>query len=332
MFDSSVYNAFHGQRAGLDGRCPVEETPEPGPAVTASSQGCHNRVTQPGGLPGAESWAECTPPRMGTRAQGDLSCMAPGAAVGPPDRLGPGESRELTMSPRRFSSCPPWALVGATPGPRSSPCMLRTEAWRTVLEAGGPRRLDSLRPSFGDLRLVPGGAAQGHWRFACRESPCCGASAVEGAPAGPAEVALADAPILVLELCTSAVLAALAATAIPATRAMGAAPLFMMGGVAFLLAGSAARPPALPRPSASRPGLAVWPTPAGAQPAGRDRVRLHPGRAAAHRDRPHRLRLPAGPAHAALLLFSMGAIGPAAARGDRLRAGGGDRGCGRPPT
>ncbi len=129
-----------------------------------------------------------------------------------------------------------------------------------------------------------------------------------GGAAAPelSQVALADAPILLLEVCTSALLAAVAATAVPAIP--GWAPAALMGGALIALGALRLVHLRFRHRSLAR-GLAVL-----ADPGARNRlVGLVLALTGAALVRTWLVLLgfglPAGPADAALLLFSMGAIG-----------------------
>jgi hypothetical protein len=200
-------------------------------------------------------------------------------------------------------SCPPWALFGAVLA-HALTLLLRTEAWRTVLEAGGSRRLDSrvLHAANAGSFLV--GTVQSHAALPARIALLRRLGGDE--PPAASEVALADVPILVLEVCTSALLAAFAATAVPAIPAWAPAVL-LLGGLGLL---SALRLVYLRfRDRRLAAGLAVL-----ADPAARTKlVLIVTAFTAAALLRTWivllAFGLPAGPTDAALLLFSMGAIG-----------------------
>jgi hypothetical protein len=200
-------------------------------------------------------------------------------------------------------ACPPWALAGATLA-HASTLLLRTEAWRTVLAAGGAGEIDSRVLHSANAGSFVVGTVQGHAALPARIALLRRLGG-DAAPAA-SEVALADAPILLLEVCTSALLAAFAATAVPAIPPW-APVLLMLLGIGLLAALRLAHLRFHDRRLAS--GLAVL-----AQPAARTRLSLivlaFTGLAL--------LRtwivllafgLPAAPTDVALVLFSMGAIG-----------------------
>jgi hypothetical protein len=200
-------------------------------------------------------------------------------------------------------SCPPWGMAGATLA-HALTLLLRTEAWRTVLEAGRGRRVDSRVLHGANAGSFVVGTVQSHAALPARIAML---RRLGGDAAPPAsEVALADAPILVLEVCASALLAAFAATAVPAIPAW-VPPVLLLGGVALL---AVLRLAYLRfRDHRLAAGLAVL-----ADPAARAKLVLIVVAftlAALLRTWIVLLAfgLPAGPTDAALLLFSMGAIG-----------------------
>jgi hypothetical protein len=200
-------------------------------------------------------------------------------------------------------ACPPWVVAGATLA-HVSTLVLRTEAWRTVLEAGDSARLDigALHTANSGSFFV--GTMQGHAALPARIALLRRLGG-DGAPA-VSQIALADAPIFMLEVCTTALLAGVAATGVPSIPPWTAAAL-LAGAVAILCALRLLHLRFRHRPLAA--GLAVL-----AEPGPRNRligiVLAFTGAAL--------LRtwvvligfgLPSGPTDAALLLFSMGAIG-----------------------
>lgn len=202
-----------------------------------------------------------------------------------------------------LASCPPWAFAGATLA-HGLTLLIRTAAWRTVLEAGGGRRLDSGVVHRANAGSFVVGTVQGHAALPARVA-LLRRFGSDDAPE-ISQVALADAPILLLEVCTSAVLAAVAATAAPAIPAW--APVLLMGGALAALAALRFAHLRLHHRSLCR-GLAVL-----ADPGARTRlVGLVVALTAAALLRTWIVLLgfglPAGPADAALVLFSMGAIG-----------------------
>jgi hypothetical protein len=200
-------------------------------------------------------------------------------------------------------ACPPWVIAGATLM-HTSTLLLRTEAWRTVLEAGRPGRLESgaLHAANAGSFLV--GTLQGHAALPARVA-LLRRLAGDGAPC-LSQVAVADAPIFMLEVCTTAVLAGVAATAVPSIPAWSPIAL-LAGAVATLCALRVVHFRFRHREVAA--GLAVL-----AEPGSRNRlvaIVLAFTLAALARTWIVLIGfgLPSGPTDAALLLFSMGAIG-----------------------
>jgi hypothetical protein len=202
-----------------------------------------------------------------------------------------------------ISSCPPWVIAGATCA-HALTLVLRTEAWGTVLGSATELRLNQrvLHAANAGSFLV--GTVQNQAALPARIALLRRLGGPE-APQIP-QIALGDAPIFMLEVCTSALLAAVAATAVPSIP--GWAPIVLLGGaIVILCALRLVHLRFAHRPLAS--GLAVL-----ARPRARGRliaiVLALTGAAL--------LRtwvvmtgfgLPAGPTDVALLLFSMGAIG-----------------------
>jgi hypothetical protein len=127
---------------------------------------------------------------------------------------------------------PPWSIAGATAAHLLT-LGLRTEAWRTVLRAVDSTGLDTRTLHAANAGAFLAGTVQGQAampariallrRFGGRDAP------------GVAQIALADAPIFMFEVCTSALLAAVASTAI------GAIPewvpwAMLLGALAILVA------------------------------------------------------------------------------------------------
>jgi hypothetical protein len=202
-----------------------------------------------------------------------------------------------------LGACPPWALAGATLA-HALTLLIRTEAWRTVLDAAGGSRLESrvLHTANAGSFLI--GTVQGHAALPARVALLRRLGGDEAPELS--QVALADAPILLLEVCTSALLAAIAATAVPAIPAW--APAVLMGGALVALGLLRLVHLRFRHRSIAR-GLAVL-----ADPGARNRlVGLVLALTGAALARTWLVLLgfglPADPADAALLLFSMGAIG-----------------------
>ncbi|MGA8219326.1 MAG: hypothetical protein WB771_12225 [Solirubrobacterales bacterium] len=237
----------------------------------------------------------------GRRARGVISALSPGLVAAP--LIGWILATRGDEVVAAISACPPWVIVGATLA-HALTLVLRTEAWRTVLTAGGGPRLESgvLHTANAGSFLV--GTVQSHAALPARVTlvrRLGGRDAPE-----VSRIALADAPILMLEVCTSALLAGLAATAVPSIPAW--APVAMMlGAVAILWALRLAHLRFRHRPLAA--GLAVLADPG---PAVRlIAIVLAFTFAALARTWVVLIGfgLPSGPTDVALLLFSMGAIG-----------------------
>jgi hypothetical protein len=202
-----------------------------------------------------------------------------------------------------ISACPPWVIAGATAAHLLT-LALRTEAWRTVLRGAGATRLDLGALHAANAGAFLAGTVQGHAampariallkRYGGKDSP------------GVAQIALGDAPIFMFEVCTTALLAAAASTAVPVIPTW--VPWAMLGGAIAVLAllrvvyGSARRH----RVAA---GLGVL-----AHPDLRARLAL----AVAGFTVLALLRtwivlvgfgLPSDPAHVCLVLFTMGTVG-----------------------
>jgi hypothetical protein len=131
-----------------------------------------------------------------------------------------------------FAAVPPWVLAAAV-GAHLLTLALRTEAWATVLRAAGAEQLEARAIHAANAGAFLAGALQGQAaiptrvallrRFAGRESPAV------------AQVALCDAPIVLFELCGSAILAALGSTVVGMIPTW--TPWAMLGGsLAFLTA------------------------------------------------------------------------------------------------
>jgi uncharacterized membrane protein YbhN (UPF0104 family) len=108
-------------------------------------------------------------------------------------------------------SVPPWAIAGAVTAHLLT-LVLRTEAWRTVLRGAGGENLDLCALHAANAGAFLAGTVQGQAamptriallrRFGGRDSP------------EVSQIALADAPIFMFEVCTTAVLAAVGSTAV----------------------------------------------------------------------------------------------------------------------
>jgi hypothetical protein len=108
-------------------------------------------------------------------------------------------------------SVPPWAIAGATTAHLLT-LALRTEAWRTVLRAAGAETLELRALHAANAGAFLAGTVQGQAAMPARIA-LLRRFGGESAP-GVAQIALADAPIFIFEVCSSALLAAVASTAI----------------------------------------------------------------------------------------------------------------------
>lgn len=130
-----------------------------------------------------------------------------------------------------LAAVPPWVLGGAVAAHLLT-LMLRTEAWRTVLRAAGGARLEPPAVHAANAGAFLAGTVQGQAamparvallrRFGGEEAPTV------------AQIALADAPIVMFEVCAAAVLAAVGSTAVGLIPAW--APWAMLGGALAILA------------------------------------------------------------------------------------------------
>jgi hypothetical protein len=120
-------------------------------------------------------------------------------------------------------ACPPWVIAAATCAHLLT-LALRTEAWKTVLRGAGGDELDNRAVHTANAGAFLAGTVQGSAALATRIALIRRLGG-EGAPS-VSQIALADAPILMIEVCTSALLAALACTAV--TAIPGWAPWAML--------------------------------------------------------------------------------------------------------
>jgi len=181
---------------------------------------------------------------------------------------------------------------------------LRTEAWRTVLRAAGGARIEPRAMHAANAGAFLAGTVQGQAAMPTRVA-LLRRYGGEGSPP-VSQVALADAPIVMFEACASAILAAIASTAVGtiprwAPWALLAGALAILAALRFLYARFRHRRIAT--------GLGVI-----ADPDLRNRLALIVGAFTAMAF----VRtwivlagfdLPADPAHVALVLFTMGAVG-----------------------
>ena len=201
------------------------------------------------------------------------------------------------------AACPAWVIAAAT-GAHLLTLALRTEAWRTVLQGAGGEELDSRALHMANAGAFLAGTVQGSAALATRIALIRRLGG-EGAPS-VSQIALADAPILAFEACTSALLAALACTAVSTIPAW--TPWAMMLGAEIALLAFRLAHHRFKRHRLAA-GLGVL-----ASPRLRNRLALTVGAFTCMA----LLRtwivlagfgLPSAPADVALVLFSMGAIG-----------------------
>lgn len=110
-----------------------------------------------------------------------------------------------------ISTVPAWAIAGAVIAHLLT-LVLRTEAWRTVLRGTGANSLDPHALHAANAGAFLAGTVQGQAamptrialirRYGGKESP------------EVSQIALADAPIVIYEVCTTALLAAVGSTAV----------------------------------------------------------------------------------------------------------------------
>jgi hypothetical protein len=213
-----------------------------------------------------------------------------------------GATRGQTVS-EAISTVPAWAIAGAVMAHLLT-LVLRTEAWQTVLRGTGVKPLELRAIHAANAGAFLAGTVQGQAamptriallrRYGGRESP------------GVAQIALADAPIVIYEVCAAALLAAVGSTAV------GMIPMWtpwaMLGGAAASLVGLRLAYGRL-RQRRLAAGLGVL-----ANPDLRARLALVVGGFTFMA----LIRtwivlagfgLPADPAHVSLVLFTMGAVG-----------------------
>jgi hypothetical protein len=201
-----------------------------------------------------------------------------------------------------ISLVPPWAIAGATAAHLLT-LALRTEAWRIVLRgAGASTSMRALHAANAGAFLA--GAVQGPAAMPTRISLLRRYGGEESPEVS--QIALADAPILLFEVCASAVLAAVASTAVGGVPAW--VPWVMLTGAIAVLAALRAGFERF-RHRRFAAGLAVL-----AQPGLRSRLAV----AVAAFTLMAFLRtwivlaafgLPSDPAHVCLVLFTMGTVG-----------------------
>lgn len=129
-----------------------------------------------------------------------------------------------------FAVVPPWVLAAAV-GAHLVTLALRTEAWRTVLGAAGGEQLETRDVHAANAGAFLAGSVQGQAAIPTRIALLrrFGGS---GSPTVP-QLALCDAPIVMLEVCGSAILAAFGSTVVGIIPAW--TPWAMLGGSLAIL-------------------------------------------------------------------------------------------------
>lgn len=202
-----------------------------------------------------------------------------------------------------LTAVPPWVLGGAVAAHLLT-LVLRTEAWRTVLGTAGGERLHAQSVHAANAGAFLAGTVQGQAamparvalirRFGGEDSPVV------------SQIALGDAPIVLFEVCGSAVLAAIGSTAVGLIPAW--MPWALLGGALAVLVALRVLYGRF-RDHNLAAGLGVL-----ARPGARNRLALIVAGFTAMAF----LRtlivmagfgLPTDPAHVCLVLFTMGAVG-----------------------
>ena len=131
-----------------------------------------------------------------------------------------------------ISSVPPWVVAGAVSAHLLT-LSLRTEAWRTVLRGTGESSLDQRAVHAANAGAFLAGTVQGQAAMPTRIALL----RRYGGDRAPqvSQIALADAPIVMYEVCTTAVLAAIGSTAVGMIP-MWAPWAMLAGALAVLLA------------------------------------------------------------------------------------------------
>ena len=202
-----------------------------------------------------------------------------------------------------LTTVPPWAIAGAV-ATHLLTLSLRTEAWRTVLRAVDGRKLDPGILHAANAGAFLAGTIQGQAAMPTRIM-LLRRFGGDHSPTVP-QIALADAPIVIFEICGSAVLAAIGSTAVGIIPAW--APWAMLGA-AFAVLTALRLLYSRFRHLKLAAGLAVL-----AQPALRNRLAVVvAGFTAMAFVRTlivlAGFGLPTDPAHVCLVLFTMGAVG-----------------------
>ena len=155
----------------------------------------------------------------------------------------PGRAR----SSRRSSAVPPWVIAGATTAHLLT-LALRTEAWRTVLRAAGGGSPRASPVARRERRSLPRRNRPGSGRDAGANRAAPPLRRLRARPS-VSQIALADAPIFMFEVCSSALLAAVASTAI------GGIPTWVPWAMLASALGALRDPPARPLLASRQPQL-----------------------------------------------------------------------------
>jgi hypothetical protein len=115
-----------------------------------------------------------------------------------------------------ITSVPPWAIAGAVTAHLLT-LVLRTEAWRSVLCGAGAEQLELRALHAANAGAFLAGTVQGHAAMPARIALLRRYGGKN--PPDAAQIALGDAPIFMFEVCTTALLAAVASTTVPAIPA-----------------------------------------------------------------------------------------------------------------
>jgi hypothetical protein len=125
---------------------------------------------------------------------------------------------------------PPWVLAAAVAAHLLT-LVLRTEAWRTVLRAAGGGALGHRAIHAANAGAFLAGTLQGQAALPTRVALLRRFAGEDAPPVS--QIALGDAPIVLFEICASAVLAAIGSTAVGLIP--GWAPWAMLGGALAIL-------------------------------------------------------------------------------------------------
>jgi hypothetical protein len=139
--------------------------------------------------------------------RGTLSALVPVGALAMVAYLLLTKGHQLMAA---LVAVPPVVLVGAVAA-HFLTLVLRTEAWRTVLGAAGGRRIAPRAVHAANAGAFLAGTVQGQAAMPARVALLRRFGGAEAPPVS--KVALADAPIVLFEVCGSAVLAAIGSTA-----------------------------------------------------------------------------------------------------------------------